>query len=220
MTAPQLTMNLTTPNRFLTRVPARVLGWRPREPTGERHFIGRISALAGVITRPIQHPAKLLRGLFMWSRRKSSERPPWYRASSYRGKLTEAEKRELDAFRARPSHPAFEYGELPEHVEMYISGLEIEAYDLKQARAFGRAIIWSLIGAAVLYATHFGFSRRDLIWNYVFGIAFLIVPWIAYRFESKKIVLRYTSEGIQEEWELDHITKAHLAAKGRDPPSL
>ena len=98
----------------------------------------------------------------MWGRRKSSERPPWYRASGYRGKLTEAEKRELDAFRAQPSHPAFEYGELPEHVEMYISGLEIEAYDLKQARAFGRALTCSLIGAAVLYATHFGFSRREL----------------------------------------------------------
>ena len=123
----------------------------------------------------------------MWGRRKSSERPPWYRASGYRGKLTEAEKRELDAFRAQPSHPAFEYGELPEHVEMYISGLEIEAYDLKQARAFGRALTCSLIGAAVLYATHFGFSRRNSIWDYVFGIALLIVPWIAYRFETKRL---------------------------------
>ena len=98
----------------------------------------------------------------MWGRRKSSERPPWYRASGYRGKLTEAEKRELDAFRAQPSHPAFEYGELPEHVEMYISGLEIEAYDLKQARAFGRALTCSLIGAAVLYATHFRFQSSQL----------------------------------------------------------
>jgi hypothetical protein len=162
----------------------------------------------------------------MWSRPKSSERPPWYRAPGYRGKLTEAEKRELDGFRARPGHPAFEYGELPEHVEMYISGLAIEAHDLKQARTFGRAITCSLIGAAVLYATHFGFTftPRDSIWDYVFGIALLIVPWIAYRFEFQRNAdaFGHTSEGVLEEWELDYITKAHLAAKQRftDPPSL
>jgi hypothetical protein len=68
----------------------------------------------------------------------------------------------------------------------------------------------------------FWISPRDSIWDYVFGIALLIVPWIAYRFESQKIVFRYASEGILEEWELDYITKAHLAAKQRlnDPASL
>ena len=59
------------------------------------------------------------------------ERPPWYRVPDYKGNLIEAEKRELDAFRARPRHPAFEYSELSEQVEIYISGLETEAYDLE-----------------------------------------------------------------------------------------
>ena len=103
----------------------------------------------------------LLQSGFMWRRRKSTERPPWYRARGYKGKLTEAEKRELDAFRARPRHPAFEHGDLPEHVEMYISGLEVEADELKQERATCRAIVFSLGGAVLLYANHFGFAPRN-----------------------------------------------------------
>jgi hypothetical protein len=157
----------------------------------------------------------------MWRRRKSSERPPWYRAPGYRGKLTEAEKRELDAFRARPSHPAFEYGELPEHVELYIACLQVELDEAKQARAFGRTITGSLIGAALLYATHFGFTftSGDPM-GYVFGIALLIVPWIAFRRNAD--AFRHASEGILEEWELEYITKAHLGAKrgASNPPSL
>jgi hypothetical protein len=98
---------------------------------------------------------------------------------------------------------------------MYISGLEIEAYDLKQERSAGRAITFSLAGAALLYADHFGFTPRDSIWDYVVGIALVIVPWIAYRFEWQKNADAFgpASEGILKEWELDYITKAHLAAK-------
>jgi hypothetical protein len=161
----------------------------------------------------------------MWRRRKSSEpRPPWYRAPDYRGNLTEAEKRELDTFRARLRHPAFEYGDLPEHVEMYISGLELETYDLKQARAAARAVVCSLAGAALLYVNHFGFTPRHSIWEYIFGIALLVAPWIAYRSEWRKNSDSFgpASEGIRKEWELDYIAKAHLAAKHfpHDPPDL
>jgi hypothetical protein len=164
----------------------------------------------------------------MWlrrKRRKSSERPPWYRAADYDGNLTEAEKRELDGLRARPRHPAFEFGPLPEHVQMYISGLEIEAYDAKQERPVVRAIIFSLAGAALLYANHYGFTPRNSILDYVFGIAVIVVPWIAYRFEWQKNADAFdpgSSEGILKQWELDYITNAHLAAKraAGDPPDL
>jgi len=153
----------------------------------------------------------------MWRRRKSGERPPWYRARDYKGNLTEAEKSKLDGFRARPRHPAFEYGELPEHVELYISGLEVEADELRQARATGRAITFSLVGALLLYANHFGFTPRDSILDYVFGIALVIVPWIAYRFEQRKNAEAFgpASEGILKEWELEYIAKAYLDEKHR-----
>jgi hypothetical protein len=162
---------------------------------------------------------------FMWRRRrKPSERLPWYRAPDYDGNLTEAEKRELDAYRSKPRHPAFEYEPLPEHVQMYISGLEIEAYDAKQERPVVRAIICSLAGAALLYANHYGFTPRDSILDYAFGIALVLVPWIAYRFEWQKNADAFdagSSEGILKQWELDYISDAHLAAKRRgDPPKL
>jgi hypothetical protein len=52
-------------------------------------------------------------------------------------------------------------------------------------------------------------------WDYVFGIALVVFPWIAYRFEQRKntAAFGHTSEGILKEWELDYLTKAHLAAK-------
>ena len=157
----------------------------------------------------------------MWWRRrkrlKSSERPPWYRAADYDGNLTEAEKRELDRVRAQPSHPALKCMPLPEHVQMYIYGLEIEAYDAKQEPPATRAIIFSLAGATLLYANHYGFTPRDSIWDYAFGIILVIVPWIVYRFEWQKNAdaRGSTSESIVKEWELEYIVNAKLAAERR-----
>ena len=48
----------------------------------------------------------------MWKRKR--EWLPWYRARNYEGDLTEAEKRQLDAFRMQPSHPAAKFDDLPE----------------------------------------------------------------------------------------------------------
>jgi hypothetical protein len=158
-------------------------------------------------------------------RKSSSERLPWYRAPGYSGDLTEAEKRELDAFRVQACHPAYQYGDLPEHVESYIAGLEIEAYDFKQGRAAARALATTLVGAAVLYVTRFGIGIGigpfDSIWGYLGGLALLIIPWIVYHYEWQKSADTFSAyEGILKEWELDHITNAKLAAKHRanDPP--
>jgi exonuclease I len=55
----------------------------------------------------------------MWKRkRKAEEWLPWYRARNYKGDLTEAEKRQFDAFRMQPKHPADH--DLPEEVRNYI----------------------------------------------------------------------------------------------------
>ena len=135
---------------------------------------------------------------------------------------TEAEKRELDAFRMQARHPAYQYPDLPEHVEAYIARLEIEAYDLKQERAAGRALTTTLVGAAILYVIHFGIGPSDSIWGYLWGFALLIVPWVVCRMEWRKYADAFSAhEGILMEWELDHVTKAKLAAKqqrANDPP--
>jgi hypothetical protein len=57
---------------------------------------------------------------------------PWYRARNYKGDLTEAEKRQFDAFRVQPKHPAAQYHELPEEVQSYINRIECELYDKRQ----------------------------------------------------------------------------------------
>ena len=114
--------------------------------------------------------------------RNSSERLPWYWASDYSGNLTEAEKRELDGFRMQADHPAYQY-ELPEHVELCITGLQLDAYDLKQERAAVRAFTITLVGAAVLYIAHFGAGPSNSIWSYLIGIGLMIVPWVIYRSE-------------------------------------
>ena len=91
-------------------------------------------------------------------------------------------------FRVQARHPAYQHGDLPEHVESYIAGLEIEAYDFKQRRAAVRAFATTLVGAAVLYVTRFGIKIGpfDSIWNYLGGFALIIIPWIVYRAEWQK----------------------------------
>ena len=52
----------------------------------------------------------------------------WYRARGYKGNLTEHEKRQLDSFRMQEHHPAATCESLPEEVQSYIGGLELEAW--------------------------------------------------------------------------------------------
>lgn len=127
--------------------------------------------------------------LFDWlrpQRKSSSERLPWYRARDYSGNFTEAEKRELDAFRMQALHPAYQYNALPSHVEAYIARLEVEMDELKQGRTTMRALAPTLFGAVILYVTHFGVRPSDSIWDYLIGLAFIILPWTGYRSELRK----------------------------------
>ena len=55
----------------------------------------------------------------MVKRKRQVEHLPWYRARNYKGDLTETEKRQLDAFRKQPKHPAAEEDDLPEEVRNY-----------------------------------------------------------------------------------------------------
>ena len=78
----------------------------------------------------------------MWKRKKEW---PWYRARNYRGNLTEAEKRQLDAFRMQQKHPAANLDDLPDEVRRYLSNTEFKLYDKKQDEATGRAVLYSVI---------------------------------------------------------------------------
>ena len=73
----------------------------------------------------------------MWKRKRKAEWLPWYRARNYKGDLTEAEKRQFDAFRMQPKHPAAQEDDLPEEVQSYIGRIEMELYDKKQEGARG-----------------------------------------------------------------------------------
>lgn len=73
----------------------------------------------------------------MWKRTRKAERVPWYRSRDPKGhiitgNIPEAVKRELDAFRMQPKHPAAQEDDLPEEVRDYIGQLEMELYDKKQ----------------------------------------------------------------------------------------
>ena len=87
----------------------------------------------------------------MRKKKRKAESLPWYRARNYKGNLTEAEKRQLDAFRMQPKHPAANYHNLPDEVQRYIIRIEMELYDKKQDGTAGRALTGSAVGAALLY---------------------------------------------------------------------
>jgi hypothetical protein len=150
----------------------------------------------------------------VWKRKKIAEWVPWYRAPNYDGTLTEAEKRELDAFRMQPKHPSAQYDDLPDEVQQYISKIQVELYDQKQDRASSRALFLSATGAALLYLTYKGcLDAAPLM--YVGAALLLVVPWFYYRYEWNRNAeefhpsnLEYpTDEAIRKEWELDYITR-------------
>jgi hypothetical protein len=59
----------------------------------------------------------------MWKRKRKVERLPWYRDRNYKGDMSEDQKRQLDAFRMQPKHPAAEEDDLPAEVQNYINSI-------------------------------------------------------------------------------------------------
>ncbi|MGO7266133.1 hypothetical protein [Rhizobium johnstonii] len=156
-----------------------------------------------------------------WKRKQKTEWLPWYRVPGYKGKVSEAEKLQLDAFRMQERHPAASHSDLPEEVCSYISRLEMENYDIKQQRAATGPMLTSLLGAAILGVSHFGvhIQPTDSIWPYGLGSILLIAPWFIYSREWQRNADQFlppqhggpnlTDENIKQEWELEYLTHLH-----------
>jgi hypothetical protein len=158
----------------------------------------------------------------MWKRKREAEWLPWYRARNYKGDLTEVEKRELDAFRVRPDHPAAQGDNLPEEVQSYLNKIELELYDKKQDGAVGRALVLSAIGAALLYLNYEGCFGAPTTWSYAAAVLLLVVPWLYYRYEWNRNAEEFlpsdaphsaTDEAIRQEWEVDYIARKRQAER-------
>ena len=163
----------------------------------------------------------------MWKRKRKTEFLPWYRAKGYKGNLTEAQKRELDSFRAQESHPASSYGKLPVEVQNYIGRLEMQIYDSKQEKLGIGALIVSMFSALTLYQMYFGFPEATT-WRYVVSGLGLVVPWIVYRYYWKKNAEAFlpdepyaafpTDEGLRFEWEIEYLSMRRQEQEYRDDP--
>jgi hypothetical protein len=153
-------------------------------------------------------------------RKRNAEWVPWYRERKYKGDLTEAEKRELDAFRMQPEHPATSFDDLPEEVQSYISGIELELYDKKQEGAAARAILYSAIGAGLLFLNYKSCFPAPDVWVDLGAVLLLGFTWFGYWRQWRRNAEEFvptghswspTEEGIRKEWELDYIS--HSRAK-------
>jgi hypothetical protein len=151
----------------------------------------------------------------MWKRKRKTEFLPWYRSRGYKGNLSEAQKRELDSFRAQETHPASRYERLPVEVQNYIGRLELEIYDGKQEKIAAAALVVSMFGALTLYQMYFGFPEPTN-WRYVVSALCLVVPWIVYKYYWKKNAEAFlpdepyaafpTDEGLRLEWEIEYLS--------------
>jgi hypothetical protein len=92
----------------------------------------------------------------------------------------------------------------------------LEAYNLKQEGAAGRAYAASLVGVALLYLSYFGFRPTESLWSYLLPVVLLIAPWFFYRAEFKKNANALfpepnsptsTNELIRQEWEWEYIMR-------------
>jgi len=161
----------------------------------------------------------------MWKRKRKAEWLPWYRARNYKGNLTEAEKRELDAFRTQPKHPAAEVDNLPEEVQGYINRIESELYDQKQDGLALKAFCVSAFGAAVLFLDYKGCLGAPSIWYSALAVFLMVWPWIKYRYQWKKNAEAHvpsegphpTDEGIRQEWELTYLVHTRRAERDVSP---
>lgn len=154
----------------------------------------------------------------MRKREARAEWLPWYRSRDYKGNLTEAQKRQLDAFRSQAKHPAARAEDLPQEVQNYINGIELALYDCRQQEAVTKALFVSFIGA-LLFALRYSGYLSAPAWSYAFDVLLLVVPWVFYRREwknnaeaflpSQKDAPNPTDEGIRKEWELNHIQAMH-----------
>ena len=118
-------------------------------------------------------------------KKKPTERLPWYRERNFKGNLTENEKRQLNSFRMRESHPAATNGSLPEEVQRYISSLEMEVYDRKQGSLVGGCLVVSVIGAFFLVRYIVGYQEGSF-WAYTWALCLLVLPWIYYPIQWRK----------------------------------
>ncbi|MBY3220908.1 hypothetical protein [Rhizobium laguerreae] len=154
-----------------------------------------------------------------WGRKQNTEWLPWYRVPGFKGKVSEAEKRQLDAFRTQERHPAASYQDLPEEVQSYISRLELENYDFKQEKAANGSLFVSVLGATILGVNYFGVHIQPAasIWPYAFGLLLLLAPWFVSSREWQRNAdelhprrhggPNMTDENIRKEWELDFLTR-------------
>jgi hypothetical protein len=158
--------------------------------------------------------------------KRKAEWMPWYRARNYKGDLTEAEKRELDALRMQPRHPAAQADSLPEEAQNYLNKIELELYDKKQNGAAGRALLSSALGALLLYLNYRGCFGAATMWSSAFAALLVVVPWLYYRYEWKRNAeellpsddsYSVTDEGIRREWELDYIVRKRQAKRSSLP---
>ena len=158
-------------------------------------------------------------------RRAKEEWVPWSRARNYKGNLTEVEKREFDAFRSKPKHPAASFDELPQEVQDYINELEFELYDRKQdALQYGTLFV-SAIGLAVILDYFLNILTIDTNKIYlILGGIYLIAPWFIYREKWKKNTEEFlpsaddaplrSDEGIRRAWEIWYnIDQKHKSEK-------
>jgi hypothetical protein len=154
-----------------------------------------------------------------------SEWVPWYRARSYKGNLSEAEKRQLDAFRMQPRHPAAMFDDLPEEVQNYVNRIELELYDKKQEGAARRAIVLSAVGAVLLFLNYKGCSVAPDTWSNIGGVLLLLTPWPVYWYQWRKNAEEFlptdtpgrtTGESIRQERELNYLAHSRKSRSVKD----
>ena|SRR5215207_8609084 len=156
-------------------------------------------------------------------KKKPPERLPWYRVRTYKGDLSEDEKRQLDSFRMQETHPAASQDSLPREVQSYVIALEMEIYDRKQERLVGCCLLVSGVGAFFLFRYIFGYEEGSFF-KYSWSVLLLVLPWIYYRIQFKRNADDYlppgeavfpTNEAIRKEWELEYISNKRSLERPR-----
>lgn len=146
---------------------------------------------------------------------RQADKPAWYRAKTYKGKMTERQKRHLDAVRLQDQHPATSFAMLPEDVQNYISRIELELFDAKKSEIFWSSAVVFVSGAFILYKEFLGSAAASGL-SIAMGVLLMIFSALYWSINSRKLSNAFlpdsdwagpTNEGIRQEWEIEYLSR-------------
>ena len=157
----------------------------------------------------------------------NSDWKPWYRRRTFKGNLTEDQKRYLDSFRNGEPHPATSFEDLPDEVRSRLIELEERLKNHQDVASVCIMLFWMGICFYSIYVGYFGEFGLNSVLIYGSGLLGIVNFYNSYKSYSsrnqhhnwygvteKGEPFSSTDESLQRHWEMKALTAYKRGQKG------